>query len=214
MPFGNIAIRPCPPLLALNNLPSFPVTCIHNQVIMLRSITDVNLPKFLPQDLLLFNGIVSDLFPGVHLPASDHAALHAALQQTKRQCGLQIVPKFLEKVFQIYEMLRIRHGAMIVGYSYAGKTMALSLLSKALTLMSNEGREEKCVLYCLNPKVCTRRICIIAWCAPACVLCVYGGSILWLRLRVPFLLLLGVLCAVCCVLCPHVSPCGFVCLDE
>lgn len=46
--------------------------------LLLKSILNENSAKFLNKDFLLFNGIISDLFPGVKLPSSNYEALISA----------------------------------------------------------------------------------------------------------------------------------------
>jgi dynein heavy chain, axonemal len=77
--------------------------------LILRAIQDVNLPKFLAQDLPLFDGIISDLFPGIDRPDIDYGALMQSLKLSCEECGLQPVDFFLRKNIQLYETLVVRY---------------------------------------------------------------------------------------------------------
>jgi dynein heavy chain len=49
-------------------------------------------------------------------------ALDNALLAACQRMGVQPVPAFVEKAHQLYEMTLVRHGLMLVGYSYGAKT--------------------------------------------------------------------------------------------
>lgn len=67
--------------------------------LVLRSIKDANLPKFLEQDLPLFHGIISDIFPGTDESDRKNPLLDECVLATCKEMNLQPVEPFLEKVY-------------------------------------------------------------------------------------------------------------------
>ncbi|KAM4632527.1 dynein axonemal heavy chain 3 [Discoglossus pictus] len=129
----------------------------NESVLLLRALLDVNLAKFLAQDVPLFQGIISDLFPGVVLPKPDYDLFVQALNENIAKLKLQPVPWFIGKIIQIYEMMLVRHGFMIVGDPLGGKTCAYKVLAGALAdLYAAKSMDEYAVLLrVINPKAIT-----------------------------------------------------------
>ena len=74
------------------------------------------------------------------LPAADYDDLLEALKANCVKLNLQPTPVFIEKVLQLYEMILVRHGLMIVGFSYGAKTSAWRALAGALTDLKEAGK--------------------------------------------------------------------------
>ncbi|KAK4876149.1 hypothetical protein RN001_012571 [Aquatica leii] len=125
-------------------------------ILLLRSILDVNLAKFLNHDVPLFEGIISDLFPGTVLPEIDYTIFVEAVTKSCVKRNLQIKECVITKIIQTLEMMIVRHGFMLVGEPFAGKTMTLKVLADTLTLLHHQGEPQLAVMYqFINPKSVT-----------------------------------------------------------
>eukprot|EP01038_Epipyxis_sp_PR26KG_P005424 gene5424-7514_t len=128
----------------------------NEEALLMRALQDVNVPKFLAHDLPLFSGILSDLFPGIERPAFDYGPLLTSLKESIIEKNLQPIQIFLRKNIELYEMICVRHGLMVVGPTGGGKSSNIRVLGSALTKLKSKNivgeRYEKTKIYHLNPK--------------------------------------------------------------
>ena len=92
--------------------------------LLLRALEDVNVPKFVKEDIALFRNIISDLFPDTQRPKIDYAKLLAQVDQVCLQPNFNLISSqaFKDKIIQLYDTLQVRHGLMIVGTEGGGKS--------------------------------------------------------------------------------------------
>ncbi len=106
---------------------------VQENIVLIRAMRDSNVPKFLEHDLPLFEGIVTDLFPGVDVPFINYGKLQQAIENQLRKKHLQTPAKFVRKIIQLLETMIVRHGVMLVGLTGTGKTTCGKVLQRALT---------------------------------------------------------------------------------
>ena len=94
-------------------------------ILCLRALLDVNLPKFTINDIPLFNSITSDLFPGVVLEEREYGELLNAMNDACDELKLIAKGEFLNKCIQLYDTILVRHGLMLVGEAYSGKSLVM-----------------------------------------------------------------------------------------
>ena len=56
--------------------------------VLIRAMRDSNIPKFLKDDIPLFNAIVQDLFPTVIIKDADYGELSTQIEETIPDLGL------------------------------------------------------------------------------------------------------------------------------
>uniref|UniRef100_A0A8C2U8V4 Dynein axonemal heavy chain 10 n=1 Tax=Coturnix japonica TaxID=93934 RepID=A0A8C2U8V4_COTJA len=120
---------------------------LSEEIVLMRALRDMNLPKFVFEDVPLFLGLISDLFPGLDCPRVRYPDFNDAVEQVLEEAGYIVLPVQVDKVVQMYETMLTRHTTMVVGPTGGGKSVVINSLCQAQNKL---GLLTK--LYTLNPK--------------------------------------------------------------
>ena len=85
------------------------------EMVLLRALRDMNLPKFILDDVALFLALIEDLFPNVHCPRTHYDDLNRAVQDVLTGQHYILIPDQIDKIVQLYETMMTRHSTMLVG---------------------------------------------------------------------------------------------------
>nr|XP_061842332.1 dynein axonemal heavy chain 10-like isoform X1 [Nerophis lumbriciformis] len=116
-------------------------------VVLMRALRDMNLPKFVFEDVPLFLGLISDLFPGLECPRVRYPDFNDAVEGILHDNNYILLPIQVDKVVQMYETMMTRHTTMIVGPTGGGKSVVINTLCQSQTRLAMHTK-----LYPLNPK--------------------------------------------------------------
>jgi dynein heavy chain len=120
----------------------------------MKAIIDMNIPKFVGEDIPLFNSLFNDLFPNIEMQEINNDQFIAAVENEMKKAGLMPKPEIIKKVVQLYDSKNTRHGNMLVGSSMSGKTTSWKMLKNALNTLNKENPKKypQVKTEVLNPK--------------------------------------------------------------
>ena len=102
--------------------------CRSESELIMRTLRDMNMSKFVAEDVPIFLSLVNDLFPGQNVEEAPSADVNSALHKVCAEKGLQPHPSWMRKCMQFYDTTLVRHGIMAVGPTGTGKSTAVSIL--------------------------------------------------------------------------------------
>lgn len=119
------------------------------EMLMMRSLRDMNLSKLVADDIPLFNGLLTDIFPRqTSVPKKTYPDVENKIPEIVGKSTNLVSPKSLQlKIIQLYETCMVRHGYMLVGPAGSGKTNIMKVLTETLTANGKTTRIQR-----MNPK--------------------------------------------------------------
>jgi len=86
------------------------------EMLLYRTLRDMNLSKLVAQDVPLFLSMLTDLFPSIPAPPkSTYPDLEKAIAEAIDAAGLIAHPSWVTKIIQMHETCLVRHGIMLSG---------------------------------------------------------------------------------------------------
>jgi dynein heavy chain, axonemal len=111
-------------------------------LILMKAIMDMNIPKFVGEDIPLFNSLFNDLFPNIEMQEMNNEQFLVAVEAEIRKAGLQPKAEQIKKVVQLYDSKNTRHGNMLVGTSMSGKSTTWKILKNTLNTLNKENSKK------------------------------------------------------------------------
>lgn len=119
--------------------------------ILMRAMKDINMPKFIVDDSILFIGLIKDLFPTLNTEQEGNADIKKLVEEKMAALNYEVNEVQVEKVMQMFEIMNIRHTTMICGPPASGKSCILEVLKKTIEAY----RKVNIIEYIINPKAQT-----------------------------------------------------------
>ena len=96
--------------------------------LVMRAICDCTVPKFTSEDIPLFESIIKDLFPKETMLEFPNENMDLGILKSAQELNIQLPQLFRNKITQLFETIQVRHGLMVVGEAFSGKSKLLQVL--------------------------------------------------------------------------------------
>lgn len=128
---------------------------LFEEMLLMRSLRDMNLSKLVFDDIALFEGLLKDIFPRqTSVEKQVYVDVESKIPiMLKKKPELISRPEFTLKIIQLYETSLVRHGFMLVGPTSSGKTTIMTILTESLS----ECGERPYRITRMNPKAITEK---------------------------------------------------------
>jgi dynein heavy chain len=121
---------------------------MQEDLILMKAMKDLNMPKFIKDDAILFEGLLKDLFPDLDSSQLKEEG-EDVVKEIMKTMGLKVLDGQVLKVLQMYEVMNIRHCTMICGPPMAGKSVIVDVLRNVFQKFKNV---DNMITYLINPK--------------------------------------------------------------